>query len=313
MSMFTLSMCLASFVALTQQVSGFTVTPNQRILSSKQILNNVIKFQRCGLDTKSVIGAIVFYPEGDDGSSDNEDDNEFASTHLSSELRERHQDLADKLSSNKKTLAHLASAFSPAGQPINLEQINSVRCTAVDNKHLDIETVLCDDLECNSLLVPIDFPNECTFDSEEDSSSLLEDCVMTNVEELDHEWESRLQTLASATELLHNAPSFPEWWIPPNTKEDISECELLIDLMNEDDMVDERIGLCRKVYNPSKLDDIKSVKVLAISPAGVLLKVVVSEDNVGDITESTIPVKFNESTRSIREEVIELLSSAGVN
>lgn len=310
--MFTLSVCLASFVALASQVSSFTVTPNQRILSSKQP-NVATKFQRCGVNTNSVLKAIVFYPEGDDESSDDEDDNEFAPKDLSSELRGRQKDLADKLSSNPTTLAHLASAFSPAGHSINLEQINSVRCTAVDNKHLDIETVLCDDLECNSLLVPIDFPNECTLDSDEDRSS-LEDCVMTNVEELDHEWESRLsQTLASATELLHNAPlEFPEWWIPPNTKEDASECELLTDLMNEDDMADERTGLCRKIYNPSKLDDIKSIKVLALGPAGMLLKVVVSGET-GGITEDTIPVEFIENTRSIREKVLELLSSAGVN
>jgi hypothetical protein len=48
------------------------------------------------------------------------------------------------------TFARLASAFSPPGFAIDIANVNDVRCLSVDDRHVEIEAVVCDDLECSS-------------------------------------------------------------------------------------------------------------------------------------------------------------------
>jgi hypothetical protein len=188
--------------------------------------------------------------------------------------------------------------------------------------------VLCDDLECNSLLVPVDFPKECLVGDDGDGDSLaIEDCVIENIDALEREGEAilvsqvresedlqdgmRYETLESAKAFLRDAPlDFPDWWVPPNKKED-SECELLAELLNEEDMLDERTRLaCRAcMFLPN--EDIKLVKVQVVGPAGLLLKVEVDpcgERDEGTITEKEVSIKFP-GAGSVREKMLELLSS----
>lgn len=301
---------LVSLISLISLGASFTVTPKQR--SVPLMCDGTLPLRTSAI---WVLNAMVFYPEGDDDKSLN--DESPLSCDVSAKMLNRHKDLAHKLSSNQTILAHLASAFSPAGHSIKLENINSVVCTSLDNKHLDIEAILCDDSDCHSILVPVDYPNECPWDGDEDLLG-FENCVMTNVEELDHDWEKRLpkdetcDVLLSATKLLQDAPvDFPKWWIPASTREDVAECELLRDLLNEDDMLYERVGLVQKAdttCSPLNSTGIESVTVLAVSPKGLLLKVA-----TGETDGSIIPVQFVKGKCSIREKTLDLLSSASVN
>jgi hypothetical protein len=225
-------------------------------------------------------------------------------------------------------LARLAASFSPVGHEIDMKHIKTVRCAALDNRHLEVEATLCDDLECNSLLVPVIFPNECLWESASDSLT-FEDCVLTNVNSLNREGERRLQqehtfanpeaesvytTLESASNLLRDAPSvFPDWWIPPKTKDHVSECELLRELLNDDDMLDARMDLFQQNQKAQRSNSIvKSVKVQVIGLMGLILKVeVASAERSGAdiIANEIIPIRFLDGAGSIREKTLQLLSA----
>jgi len=185
-----------------------------QVLSFYSVANNEFSRPPC-----LVLNAMIFYPEGDDEPA-LDDDKNTPSNPFSPVLEKTREDLVYKLSSKQDVLARLASAFSPEQYPIELKQINSIRCASLDSKHLEIEAITCDNLDCNSLLVSVDFPNECLWDA---GTPNFEDCVMKNVDVLDqfHDQtsanhttiDSVYETLESATELLREAPLiFPEGW-----------------------------------------------------------------------------------------------------
>ena len=59
------------------------------------------------------------------------------------------------------TLARLASAYSPPGRDIDVTHVNDARCVNLDGDGIEIEAVVCDSMECASLLVPVNFPEGC--------------------------------------------------------------------------------------------------------------------------------------------------------
>ncbi|KAL3822688.1 hypothetical protein ACHAXA_009570 [Cyclostephanos tholiformis] len=101
----------------------------------------------------------------------------------------------------RSTLARLASAFSPPGYDIDITKLNDVRCRYLDWSRMDIEAIVCDDIECNSLLVPVHFPDGCDVmtmtsgrERQDDEirrrtrshpSAVVRDCILRNVERLD--------------------------------------------------------------------------------------------------------------------------------
>lgn len=275
----------------------------------------------------SILKAMIFYPEGDDGPPLPNNDMNIHPIHnsLTPDLEKRHDELVRKLSSMERILARLAASFSPVGHAIDRKHIQTVRCSSLDNRHLEIEATLCDDYECNSLLVPVQFPQECGWETR---NNTFEECVLSNVNSLDQEEERRsllynepsfanlsaesvYATLESAEELLRDAPSyFPDWWIPANTKEDVSDCELLKGLLNEDDMMDARVNLLGRVRN-SESNEVRFVEVRSVGPMGLILKVIV-ENCDGRILTEWVPIKFFEGACSIREKTLELLSAVDV-
>ena len=274
----------------------------------------------------SVLRATIFYPEGDDGPAlDN--DMHTTSTSQSQMLLSSHEEIAKKLSINQTTLAHLASAFSPVDYPVNLEHIDSIRCASVDNKHLEVEATLCDDMECSSLLIPVDFPNECLWDGDNDVVA-IDECIMSNVDKLDQEAEKKLfegdalkdpraelvyETLQSATRLLEDAPAvFPKWWVAPKTKEDVAESELLRDLLNEEDMVNARVDLIRQHHNLTDGSVVHWAKVLVVVPRGLILNFQTSVSGSECVAKESLIIKFCEGNCTIREKVLQLLASANV-
>ena len=270
--------------------------------------------------------AIIFYPDGDDGPTFEDD---FLSSASDAVHQDQQEQMILKLSnpSYQRLLAHVVSAFPPAGHVIDLSYIHQIRCAHLDNKHVEIEAVVCDESECTSLLVPVAFPKEC--DWNDDNSSSFEDCVMQNIQILDQEGERIFEQNALfkhkdeaqlAYKILQSAISdkslkdahsitYPEWWVFPRNDEEISECNLLQELLNGDDMYDTRLDLMRHAQvNQSDECEVKEVKVMAIGPMGIVLQMRFANESNKKEGEA-IPIKFLADTSSIREEVLKLVSS----
>lgn len=258
--------------------------------------------------------------------------------------------IAEKLSQDPSKiplLALLASAFSPTGYDIDLGHINTVRCLAVDNRHLEIEAIVCDETECSSLLVPVDFVEECDISNIDDFSG-LEECVLGNVVSLSGRGEELIKAreventfedeigAVRALEVLQSVHDFreksssssdissnnmPEWWIYPRVSEEADECDMIRNLMNEQDMQDVVEALAS--YELKKMDVhfrwgwervISSTYVRAIGPAGIVLSAE-AEDGVAmdlPISFGSGTVEFKDSIRSIRSEVLDLVAAIHV-
>lgn len=310
--------------------------PHQLATGFVPVIQRSTKSRRISFLSKfSPLKATIFYPEGDDGPTSNDAPLSSHSTALQADQEQ----LAIKLShhSNLPTLAHLASAFSPPGHSIPLTHIHQVRCASLDSTHLEIETVVCDDAECASVLVPVPFPVECIRTTE--NAAFFEECVMDNVDSLYREGERRINEREACSEETRggSAPGrgksaidasfrerssvlFPEWWIAPRMEESW-ECDLLRDALNGEDMRSVRMDLVKKREPVSfaPMDESKvrhDVKVLAIGPAGMMLEVAAMDSDEGThevLSFDTVAIKFSlEGKSSIREEVLRLVSSVNV-
>mmetsp|Transcript_19585 Transcript_19585/g.29701 ORF Transcript_19585/g.29701 Transcript_19585/m.29701 type:complete len:353 (+) Transcript_19585:112-1170(+) len=300
--------------------------------------------------------ASIYYPEDDGGlyQEDTTSDDVFGNTKVGTGGRygmSLFGQLAAQLSSDPatiSTLARLASAFSPPGFTFDLANVNDVRCSSLDNRHMEIEALVCDDTECSSLLVPVEFPEECAVDD-----AGFAECVLRNVGRLDvageHVLRERNHVFAQeaeaerALEAMHTLESeylkstsayssFPDWWVSPSSSEDVSDCRLLEELLNGDDMHDVMRDLSIQVLQRSgKMGEggwVRTVRVTAVGPLGIILKVHLSvggktwqdEGGVNNEAVMNVPVKYDEiappvgygsgyGQRSIREEVLTMVSA----
>ena len=93
------------------------------------------------------------------------------------------QDIATKLTESREKIAsfsRLAVAFAPHGHAPKLSNIERVEIMTVDENHVAISAMVCDDIECVTILVPIPFPKQCCASCHD-----LEDCVLNNIDDLD--------------------------------------------------------------------------------------------------------------------------------
>mmetsp|Transcript_16334 Transcript_16334/g.30805 ORF Transcript_16334/g.30805 Transcript_16334/m.30805 type:complete len:362 (-) Transcript_16334:143-1228(-) len=301
------------------------------------------------------LNALIYYPDDSTGYEENNDifgpgSNTFVSTandydfdfggrfdaggvdHVS-----LFGQLANQLSSDSTItakLAKLASAYSPPGHAFDLRNVNDVRCSSLDNNHMEIEAVVCGEGEemCSSLLVPVPFPEECAVTAYEG----MEECVLRNVDTLDdgvttavdkdvfqYEDEAErafeaLSSLDSSDYLTSTSSSanLPKWWESPKSEEDITESELLQALLNGNDLQDIMHGLATHAITMSQQQQhttaavVQSVKVKAVGPLGIMLKVQLLN------TIEDVFIKYEDMSttegyferRSIREEVLRMVS-----
>ena len=164
---------------------------------TKAFSTSLRKQHRIHRNNFNLLQAKIYYPDGssEDGSAATFMKQEFCTNNfdVSKELPFSSHDLADRLShdpDNASTLARIASAFSPPDYIVDLTNINDVRCLHVDNTHLEIEAVVCDNYECSSLLIPVNFPQECNLEYG------LEECVLKNVQDLDKQGNELIQEQA---------------------------------------------------------------------------------------------------------------------
>ena len=211
---------------------------------------------------------------------------------------------------------------------------------------MEIEAVVCDAMECSALLVPVDFPEECDVNEQ----GGLTECILRNVNYLDATGEHLLRERENifaqegeaqlALEVLQSldseylksstppfVSSLPEWWVPPNSAEDSTECDLIQNLLNGDDFQDMMRGLAMRAHFFGEGSMVRSVRVKAVGPVGMVLKVQFSIEgrswldsgglNNEDVMD--VPIKFDEMStgfghghygeRSIREQVLMIVSS----
>lgn len=296
--------------------------------------------------------ATIYYPDGstdsdyEDAAASTGDYDIFGYNSATAPSMPLFGQLATQLSSDSaitSTLARLASAFSPPGFTFDIANVNDVRCSSLDNRHLEIEAVVCDDLECSSLLVPVTFPEECSVDGDG-----LQDCVLRNMRHLDVTGENVLQEREQvfaedqeaqlAMGVLQSLGSdylksdesgscLPSWWEPPHSNEDKDECNLIQQLLNGDDFQDMTRGLATySMLHNNGLGEkvIRTVRVKAVGPEGMVLKVQLSLGgrtyaDVGGVNNEAVmnvPIKFSEMSAgyddghySIREKVLRIVSS----
>jgi len=328
-SLYIIRACIA-LLSTTHHITSAFISPSHKI-------------RTLGL---SPLKAIIYYP--DDFDANDFEDSAVAYTEQVAYINSGvfneapYSQLADRLfrdPDKASVLARLASAYSPPGYSIDLPNINDVRCLHVDNKHLEIEAVVCDNCECSSLLVPVDFPTEC------DLGYGLEECVLNNVQNLDNQGgdliQGRMNAFADEEEaqkaydvfqmiggsdyLKPNPTKLPEWWVPPTSSEDVSECDMIESLLNEADWQLEMRGMCKQVLQESGDlgygDEVQLAVVKAVGPAGMVLeaqvwrrgKSVYDDGGINNIDILCVPVKFaSESTNrsaGIKDLVLRVVSS----
>ena len=245
--------------------------------------------------------------------------------------------IADRLP--RSTLARLASAYSPPGYDIPMEHVSDVRCRNLGGSFIEIEAVVCDSVECASLLVPVDFPEGCEADDRRRGgrspppAAVVMDCILRNVERLDvvgggvirERGEARrayeaLRSLgggggtSSTASPLGDDAEMPDWWEAPIADEDVSECDLMRNILNGDDMRDMVLELAANLVGGGW--DVRDVRVDAVGPAGMVLRARLSAVGGGgtyddDGTLADVPVRFADMissghSGSIRQRVLAL-------
>lgn len=252
---------------------------------------------------RSLLRATIYAPSGgweDEYCGLDDDGNEnslFSSSPFHSEI-EKHSALVSFLSNDHMTaLARLAVAFSPPGHALELRDIEHVQVLRVDENHIDIQAVICENDGCVTLAVPVTFPHPCAETTDE---SDLQECVMGNLGELWEQAETLLRTIewdqahdeevqAGQRErqvlLATHDLQFPDWWARPGTRELTDECQSVRSLLNEDCFQAEIRALTDMALAESdamiSTDDgntdtghwtVEQAAVAAVGPAGFLIR-----------------------------------------
>jgi hypothetical protein len=239
---------------------------------------------------------------------------------------QRHQDqqwhLAQELSNAKHqgALARLAAAFCPDGHGIDLLHLTSVSVMEVDEKHLDIQTVICDDMGCVTVQVPIEFPEMC-------SNVYDEECILHQLEELDHIAEAMLQKRHddqekdnARTEWLQQLQSsddddYPSWWT--NSFWLAEDCLFMRRLLDGPDFTEEVKALAYAALPPDVCDWIVDhVVIRQVGPAGILMRALILkydfgvEDNEAKLINLSLRYdSVVDSVEGLRREVLNLVAS----
>jgi hypothetical protein len=247
-------------------------------------------------------------------SYDEESDSQTSSFDASSSiLDENYPDATSSVStliSNDDTkmssLARLAVAFSPPGQSLDLEQIRDLQIVNVDPSHIEISAVVCDEMQCVTLLVPINFPHSCG------STTGMEECVLENIDELDEEAQGVIQKrneiehyqassqhaldedIMSALHASTENVELPNWWISPETNRDlVEECQLIRRLLNQEAYMNEVIALASIGLQEEMMHDVNIAKaiVMAVGPSGLYFRAATTNQD-GTYTILDIPLRL---------------------
>ncbi|KAG7365385.1 hypothetical protein IV203_038588 [Nitzschia inconspicua] len=108
------------------------------------------------------------------------------------------------------------------------------------------------------------------------------------------------------------AVDWPSWWTVPQLKIMLAEeCKTLKSLLNEAELSNELVALCK--LHSSVKKPIRQAKVAAVGTSGIFLRATLLDDNENDITIVNVPIPFpgGEMTTSddLRESVLTLIET----
>jgi hypothetical protein len=295
--------------------------------------------------------ATIYDPSGDWNVEDEYcglDEDDPYNLNLNNDNNNKSDYLKDILSqSSLAALARLAVAFSPPGMALDLRHIQHVTVIRVDENHIDIEAVVCEEDGCVTLAVPITFPrpcnnnnknnnNDCNYNAHYDDDD-LEECVMDNIGQLDIkagqvlkklEWEeSHYEEIQDVHRQMHALQSpqdltLPTWWVHGA---DLSlECGNICCLLNEEDFQQEVCALAASALSDANHDNdwtVEQAAVVAVGPAGVVLRALTTArlDMFAESTKKQIvevPIAFSATVHDVAElraAVLGAMASAGGN
>lgn len=183
-------------------------------------------------------------------------------------------------------LAQIAIAYQPG---LKLEHIREISVGAVDETHIDLEALVCEDDtgRCVMLEVPVDFPTSCI--GAEDTSK----CILDNIQQVSdfikaEEEESELfltdKTLEERERLLKDVLSpkfieYPNWWSMPIVL--AGECNNLRTVLNDVECQPQLQRLFRK--NSSQARKIIRAGLVAVGPCGVILRALDSKNQLHEV------------------------------
>jgi hypothetical protein len=179
--------------------------------------------------------------------------------------------------------ARLSVAFGPG-----LDKINQVSLLGVDDSHVELEAVVCDDSSCVTVHIPVDFPHSCV-----EAANQVE-CVMDNLHELDRMAQETCQRRENEQNYAEDYDyirreylelqqvddiEYPKWWVPPawNDAEYQAECKSLRSLLNEASFQNDLLDVCNKVLSltdgtSARPFEAMQVAVGAIGPSGMIFR-----------------------------------------
>lgn len=215
------------------------------------------------------------YNFGDDGSISSSWDEPFPSfspTFSPDSLMEG-LPIPESIRQNFATLTRLAAAFSP--NRVALKDIHQVSIRHFDGKNLQLEAVVCDEVECVTLDVPVEFNEPCYMDAAIDA------CMTTNLQhlemnavqilkrhEVENEFESRVQEELAAEPVL-----FPDWWIPASHSAVADECSNILNLLNDAEFEESIQGVAVMALLEAGEDmNVEYATVAAVGPAGLIVR-----------------------------------------
>lgn len=224
-----------------------------------------------------------------------------------------HESLKERILSSERDilapLARLAVAFSPPEHAPRLKDITHIEIIDVDDKHIELSAVVSDGREsCISLFVPVTFPHDCG-DSETGDTAETE-CVLDNIDELDHMAEDKLFAMNMLSEaasreatLEHDLSlsekdsdiDYPDWWEYPMGSSMIEECSTVEGILNDASFADALVDLAiqgLQYMSKSNLDteDVEKAVLVCLGPAGFYLRARVVSGTNGDTKRKIVDV-----------------------
>ena len=227
-------------------------------------------------------------------------------------------------------LARLAAGHCRSGG-LKMEHIEQVSVRAVAFSHVDIEAVVCEEDGCVSLSVPVAFEHPCEVPTSTSwggsgSGELFEDCILRNIQALD---DAQLEAaknrvfvtddeIAASTALRSTEyVDFPSWWVHPSVSLDFSkECDSLLRILNEADFQGELLVLASSklllLLGGVNFDEsafaVREVAVVAVGPAGLVLRASTIYNNSAEMVE--VPIAFAHTVsnpESLRDAVLDCI------
>jgi hypothetical protein len=189
-------------------------------------------------------------------------------------------------------LARLAAALGHVQNGASIAQVRVVSC---DARHLDMEAVVCEQEQCVSLHIPVDFVHPCN--SQELDDQEYQACLLDNLEQLNNQ-----QSPPVPMEQMGQQDHFqlPDWWVYSESVAMAKECDQLCELLNRDEFQIDLVHLWDRNHpkqpEEQQLDDDhhhsqsiwNTVRVARIGLAGIVLQAAASSGSHVITTASEI-------------------------